>query len=469
MSNIKDNIEKYLKSKWYLLTIVSLVFIGWHVRVGGKLLGQHLFNTLIMILLIVIWFFVVSFYDNMAYGIPIIMGYSYLFNSTDLNLKTFSEFLPLLIAAIIFVLGIIIHVVRFRKKIKPGRLTLGLTLMALASLIPFIYVKFSFPIFILSLVGIFHLLEYTIFDNYAKIDTKHFILLLYYLSWLITLQAWTRYTGYIVKHGFSSLPNGIRDSWGKFGNFGWGVTNDVMIHLLLLLPSHLYFIIKNPKRFSYWLGLMFIMITFAISGSRGGVMGLFIAVPFYIYILIRYGNRDVRRNLILFTILFLGAIIYSGQIIKYIWDGFIASLDNPTTGRTDLWRRAIEVFKKYPLFGGGWGAETMNWGSDRRVIVYHSTFFHTLAIMGIYGIIAVAINWWESFIIMCRKISLEKWIILVGFISSQAYGMVDITQHAAWYMSILTIQLLAIEKPTVRTVATYDLINMDIKLDYAHA
>ena len=167
--------------------------------------------------------------------------------------------------------------------------------------------------FHLSLVGIFHLLEYTIFDNYAKIDTKHFILLLYYLSWLITLQAWTRYTGYIVKHGFSSLPNGIRDSWGKFGNFGWGVTNDVMIHLLLLLPSHLYFIIKNPKRFSYWLGLMFIMITFAISGSRGGVMGLFIAVPFYIYILIRYGNQDVRRNLILFTILFLGAIIYQGK------------------------------------------------------------------------------------------------------------------------------------------------------------
>src|SRR5690554_4888673 len=136
MSNIKDNIEKYLKSKWYLLTIVSLVFIGWHVRVGGQLLGQHLFNTLIIILLIVIWLFVVSFYDNMAYGIPIIMGYSYLLNSTDLNLKTFSEFLPLLIAAIIFVLGIIIHVVRFRKKIKPGRLTLGLTLMALASLIP---------------------------------------------------------------------------------------------------------------------------------------------------------------------------------------------------------------------------------------------------------------------------------------------------------------------------------------------
>ena len=34
MSNIKNTIEKYLKSKWYLLTIVSLVFIGWHVRVG---------------------------------------------------------------------------------------------------------------------------------------------------------------------------------------------------------------------------------------------------------------------------------------------------------------------------------------------------------------------------------------------------------------------------------------------------
>lgn len=463
MQNLLVNFEKYLKSRWYLLTIISIIFIGWHVRVAGQLFGQHLFNTLAMFVIIIIWFVVAVFYENLVYGLPLVMAFSYLINSTDLNLKTFSEFWPLLITAILFIAGIIVHIVRFRRKIKVGRLTLGLTLMATASLIPFIYVKFSISVFLISLVGIFHLLEYTIFDNYSKIDTKNFIRFLYFLSWLITIQVWTRYTGYLVKNGISSFPTGVKNSWAGFGNLGWGIINDAMIHLLLLMPSHLYYIIKRPKRLAYWLGLIFIFITFLISGSRGGVMGLVISVPFYIYILIRYGNSEVRRNLAFFIILFLGGVLYAHQIVEYIWNGFVASLDNPTTGRTTLWKKAIVVFKKYPFFGGGWGAEIFRWGSDQRVIVYHSTFFHTLAIMGIYGIIGVAINWWESFIIMCRKISLEKWLILVGFISSQAYGMVDITQHAAWYMSILTLQLLAIEKPTIRTTDTYDLINLDIK------
>ncbi|MGI6782097.1 MAG: O-antigen ligase family protein [Acholeplasmataceae bacterium] len=415
-----------------------------------------------MIALLIVWIFIVSIYENLAYGLPIVLGFSYLFNSTDLNLKTFSEMLPLLIAAILFVAGIIIHAIRFRRKYRPGRLTLGLLLMTLASLIPFIYVPFTFPIFLLSLVGFFHLVTYTIFDTYAEIDTKHFIKFLYYLSWLLVIQAWTRYTGYLLKNGISSFPQGVKTSWGGFSNFGWGVINDVMIHLLLLIPTHIYYIIKHPKRFTYWIGVLVVIATFVISGSRGGVMGLVIAMPFYIYILYRYGNQEVKKNFIFFVILFIGVAIFSVDIIKHIWNGFVASLDNPTTGRTKLWKQAIEVFKKYPIFGGGWGAETMGWGSDRRVVVYHSTFFHTLAIMGIFGIIAVIINWWESFIIMCRKISLEKWLILVGFISSQAYGMVDITQHAAWYMSLLVIQLLAIEKPTVRTTNTYDLINLEI-------
>ncbi|HQC30845.1 MAG TPA: hypothetical protein PLP51_03810, partial [Acholeplasmataceae bacterium] len=199
-------------------------------------------------MIIIIWFVVAVFYENLVYGLPLVMAFSYLINSTDLNLKTFSEFLPLLITAILFIAGIIIHIVRFRRKIKVGRLTLGLALMATASLIPFIYVKFSISVFLISLVGIFHLLEYTIFDNYAKIDTKNFIRFLYFLSWLITIQVWTRYTGYLVKNGISSFPTGVKNSWAGFGNLGWGIINDAMIHLLLLMPSHLYYIIKRPKR-----------------------------------------------------------------------------------------------------------------------------------------------------------------------------------------------------------------------------
>lgn len=465
MKKIIDSVEKYLKSNYYLITIVSLIFIGWHVKIGPAFLGGTFFNTLVMIILLVIWVLIISTYENMSYGIPIVLGFSYLINTNDLNLKTIAEMIPLFIAGALFISGIVIHMIRFRKKLKAGRLTLGLALMAVASLLPFLYVPFNFSIFILSLVGLYHLVSYTIFDNYAKIDLKYFYRLMYALSWLLVIEMWSRYGGYLLKNGISSFSEGVKTSWGGFNNMGWGVINDVFIHLLLLLPVHIYYIIKYPKRFSYWIGVLFIAATFLISGSRGGVMGLVISVPIYVYILIRYGNKDTKRNLIFFIVIILGLVIGSAKIIESIINGFKASLEgDPSTGRVKLWQQAIEVFKKYPIFGGGWGAETMNWGSDQRTIVYHSTFFHTIAVMGIFGLIAVIINWWESFIIMCKKISLEKWIILVGFISSQAYGMVDITQHAAFYMSLLTIQLLVIEKSSVRTTRTFDEIELNLSV-----
>ncbi len=454
---VKQKIEGFLKSNYYLIAVMALIFIGWHVKSGPTLFGMNFLNAIVMILLIVIWAFIVISYDNMAYGLPLILGFSYLINTNDLNLKTIVEMIPLMIAGGLFIFGIVIHIIRYGKGFKRGRLTLGLTLMALASLIPLLYVDFSWALLILSLVGIFHIVGYTIFDNYAKIDLGYFFRLIYALSWLLIAQMWSRYFGYLLSNGLASFPNGIRDSWSGYNNMGWGVINDVFIHLLLMIPVHIYYIIKRPQRFGYWMGLLFVGVTFAISGSRGGVMGLLIAIPFMVFVILRYGNRQVRINLLLFTVVFVGVAIASSRYIGYIIDGFKASLENDySTGRLYLWKWAVEVFKVYPLFGGGWAAQTMRWGSDMRTVVYHSTFFHTIAVMGLFGLVAVIINWWESFIIMCRKISLEKWIVLIGFIGSQSYGLVDITQHAAFYMILLTIQLLVIEKSPVRTKQTFD-------------
>lgn len=457
MLKIKEKGEQFLKSNWYFLSLLVFIFIAWHVQAGPEISGMTFFNAVGLISLLVFWFIIVSIYDNMAYGIPIILGFSYLLNSKDLNLKTFTALVPLLIGAILFVAGTVIHLIRFRRKIKVGRLTIGLSLIAAANLIPLIYVEFSFALLVLSLVGIYHLLGYTLFNNYADVDIKYFFRFIYALSWLLVIQTLSRYTGYVIANGVSSIPKGIETSWGGFNNFGWGVINDVFIHLMLMLPIHVYYIIKRPNNFWYWIGFLIIGLTFVVSGSRGGVMGLFIQIPLYIYVFIRYGNYKVRRNLALFAVIILGVLIGSVKIIEYIIDGFLKSLENdPSTGRIDLYRRAIEVWKQHPLFGGGWMAETMKWGSDRRVIVYHSTFFHTLAIMGIFGVLAVIINWYESFVIMVKRIGLEKWLILIGFIGSQAYGMIDITQHAAFYMILLVTQLSVIEKSSVRTINTFD-------------
>ena len=457
IKNIKDKFEKYLQSKYYIATVMVYVFISWRVKAGPTISGMTFFNAIGLMLMIFVWMIIALVYKDAQYGIPIALGFCYFLNSSDLNLKTLSEMVPILVAAIFFLIGLFGHIIRFRRKPKWGTLSLGLLLMAIASFMPFLYVDINFPLIVLSLVGLLHFLMYSYFDNFSKINLRYFFWILYGLSWLLFAQLISRYTGYLLTNGISSYPKGIETSWGGFNNFGWGVINDVFIHLMLLLPIHIYYIIKKPKNFLYWIGLLLMFFVFIVSGSRGGVMGLLISIPFYIFFIIRYGNRDAKRSLILVGVLTLGFFIASSRIIEAIIKGFLKSLEGDgSTGRFDLWRMGWETFKMYPLFGGGWASRTMKWGSDTRVIVYHSTIIHTLAVMGIFGMIAVVINWYQSLKVLIKNISLESWLILVGFISSHAYGMIDITQHAAFYMTVLVIQIMAIDKAKPVTKISFD-------------
>lgn len=464
MSVFLEKFENFLKSKLYIAIVMVYVFLSWHIKAGPSISGMSFANAIGVIGITFMWSIVALLYKDAQYGLPLVLSFCYMLSSSDLNLKTLSEMVPILVAAIFFLIGVFGHIIRFRRKIKWGSLSLGLLLMAIASFMPFLYVDITFPLIVLSLVGVLHFLVYMYFDNYSKIDLQYFFWILYGLSWLLFFQLISRYTGYLLKHGVNSYPNGIRDSWSGFNNFGWGVINDVFIHLLMLLPVHIYYIIKKPNKFIYWAGALIIIFSFIVSGSRGGVMGLIISIPFYVYFILKYSNRQGRINLAIIGIITLGFFIAGYNVVEAIINGLKKSLEGDgSTGRFTLWKQGWETFKMYPIFGGGWGSRIMTWGSDTRVVVYHSTIIHTLAIMGIFGMIAVIINWYESLKILVRKINLEKWIILVGFISSQAYGMIDITQHAAFYMIIIIVQIMAIDKSKPKTKKVLDIEEYKLK------
>lgn len=450
-------LEKILSSNYYLIILVIIVSTGWslrYIKIDG---GFYLLNLISIFCLLFIHLVSSIFLKNTFYTIPTILFLSYSLNNLNLNNETTKSPYFIAIISILF-LSFLINIIIHGISIKRGKLTIGLFLIMIANYIPLIYVEFSIPLLVFGFAGIYHFINYQYRANSAEVNVRYYMKVLYAISILLVIQTFIQYilylsnssivvrTEFINKWGNglkSKFAQGVNDSWG--GDFGWGVINDAMLHLLVTLPAHFYFIIKDKNNILRYMPVMLIGIIFATSGSRGGQLGLVILLPILIFIVFKYGSKDKKYEFLLALLIILLPVLLNFNLLKIILDGFKNSLDDPTTGRIEIWKKGIEVFKKYPYFGGGWLSNKIG-SHGGRPLIYHSTIIHTLAVMGIFGMISVIINWYESFYIMFKKINFEKMIIFSGFISTFIVGMMDITQHAVFFMPIIIFNLLVMEK-----------------------
>ena len=83
---------------------------------------------------------------------------------------------------------------------------------------------------------------------------------------------------------------------------------------------------------------------------------------------------------------------------------------NFSTHRLFIYEEAFQTFLKYPFFGGGWvsieGVMTklfLETGLNYRLFMYHSTLFHTIATMGLFGFIGLLIYYKQIFHFFIQK------------------------------------------------------------------
>jgi O-antigen ligase len=143
----------------------------------------------------------------------------------------------------------------------------------------------------------------------------------------------------------------------------------------------------------------------------------------------------------------LSVLSYLGREIFYIWwDYFKQSwsndIDEFSSFRITIYKKGIENFLDYPIFGAGWAA-LINEYPQHRWFMYHSTIVQSLAAMGLFGFITLLIHYFQVFKYMLTKITLEKYLFLIGYLASQAHGLIDNVQYAVPY-SIMIVFILAI-------------------------
>jgi O-antigen ligase len=176
--------------------------------------------------------------------------------------------------------------------------------------------------------------------------------------------------------------------------------------------------------------------------SRGGISAFFITFFFLIYYL--YHKSDEKNKLTVSILIGVFALIISVFIAKDYYlaiyyrltDGFF--VDN---GRFILWEEALNKFIANPLFGSGLFARVR--GSYFGF--YHNTFMHTLATLGIIGLISII---WQIIVILkifFNNITIQKMILLIALFGANLHGMVDNVYYMPQFMIIFFVIIAAVE------------------------
>lgn len=444
-------IEQFLNSNLYLILITLVGFFTWVLKDDFQQL-----NEVGMLLLIIPMVLIFCLFDNTLYTMPLFGTLLYMLNVQNLDLHTISGFHFVYVLFFLLIIGPIIHIIRFKPTFKKGALFLGFLLMAIAQIMSIFYVKITPTYLQISFFGFFYLFLYVFFVSTTKSRLSYVMKIMFFLSILLTLElAYNITNGFLNNNvGFTikeRIQLGMRSSWYS-GDYGWGNINDVVIHLVLMMPAQLYYIIKYPKRLFNWFFPFASAFVIFFSASRGGYISLMLSLLAYTYLLIKYGTKRHFINGGIAVIISLGILLGFPVLIDTAVDVFLQGgfddLDQFSSSRITLYKHAIEIFKQFPLFGGGWEAMT-DIGNPNRIQVFHSTLFHTMAVMGAFGLIALGIYFYQSFKLIIKSRKIESIFIFFGILITQIHGLIDNTQFMLVYTFITIILLVTIENDGV--------------------
>ncbi len=454
-------IERFLNSNYYLILITLIGFLTWVMKDD-----YQQYNEYGMLLLLIPMSLIFMLFENTMYTMPLFATLLYIYNVQGMNLETISGFHFVYVLFFFLVIGPIVHLIRFKPTFKKGALFLAFFLSALAQILSIFYVKVTPTYLQISLFGFFYLLLYVFFVSTSKPSLAYVMKIMFFMSLLLSgeilFNIYQGFQSYGIEIGIKErIKLGMKTSWGR-GDYGWGNINDVVIHLVLMMPSQVYYLLKYPKRLVLWFFPLLSSFTIFLSASRGGYISLGLSILCFAVILIRYGKRHTYYNgliaLVVTSLILIKFPVLVETAVEVFMQGGLDDLDQFSSSRITLYKHAVELFKQYPIFGAGWESMT-DIGNPNRIQVFHSTLFHTMAVMGSFGLIALVVYFYQTYRLMIEKRKFEVLFIMIGVTVTQIHGLIDNTQFMLVYTFITIILMVSIENNTQIETKTVPILN----------
>ena len=384
-------LKKFFYSDAYLAIMGVLMFAAWYTKmpIVVFLPGSILAMTALIIL------------DDFSPLLPVILYVPCIFQTKDPTPYWWQ-----LVGAIPLVIGLVFHFVYYRPKRAKLRMVIPQLLIAAAML----------------LGGLGSISK----EHYLGTLTYNVMLGFLPLIFYVVMAIYSK--PYIMKS-----PDLNKLGAGFAIDLGWGIDNNVATILLIASPMAFYLALTEKHKLLYTvLGILNFAFTLA-TFSRGGILFGTLGAIVTVLVALKLGDRKTRLTIFipcLVTILALLVVyfIYMEPINAHILK-LINIDDHGISGRDDLFREAVDVFKENPVFGAGLGFDGEYYKQPEGMYFYwfHSTFFQILGCTGAVGLCAYAVYYFVRYFIVLRRSEQNTFaqFAFIGLLFFEAYSLID--------------------------------------------
>ncbi|MGN1295712.1 MAG: O-antigen ligase family protein [Bacilli bacterium] len=460
-TSFQNKVRSLLNNKYieeiYVILVLLISFLGWN------------YNSIVGIsILVFVATLAIITTNDLKYIIPIVIflpfsiGFS--FSATEVPI-------PLIVIVGIFVVVLTLFTIFNGIHLSKMKSSIPLLGIGITTLIPILWftpkdesqVMFYFVYFgNLLFFVLYFLLSNGIREDGKIIISKSFA----YLIVLFTLQLIIR----IIQ------INGKFVIMEDIFYCGWGLCNEVGIMLCFSLPFAFYLINKSNSTLLFLYRLIFIIvggIGIFFSYSRASYIfgGLIIILSFITSSIINKNKKSMIIMGILLIIVLVVAVVFNELLIRIISKVFEDGLES--NGRIKLYNTAWNIITsslRNIIFGAGSctyiGKLFTAGGIQEGQVVFHSTFFQTMIVGGIFCLAFLLIHLVQKYKML---FSLEKKLaipLFISFILVDAYGMMDNTYHMFYYMIPLVTIMACFDsqnKGKIKTNINSEEINISLK------
>lgn len=432
--------KKHLFEKSLFITMLIMWFVPFLLIYLN--VAYTIVESIFLILLASIICLQLIFMEDSYYSLAIILFIPFIFAHP---FDAYSIPISLFIAAIIAMIGMIIHLVKYKVTIKFHKLTKGFLLLALALIFGGIntnenYILSQIMITLFACFGlIFVILFFT--STIKNINFGKVCNLIILFSLFIQLQ------------GFIALPFNANFDFnsinGRNVNVGWGICNNIDLILSTTIPFSLYFIFKN-KVFNknFILALIYplvILSSIILFKSKGCIIFSSILTSICYFLVLFYFYKSNQKELFKKSFISIGIYIASFIVILAFASIFVPILDNfkntfnsfnvgTLNGRIQIYIDSFNALKGNYILGKGIFAG-FNVTIDETTFTWcHSTIIQVLYSCGIIGLLLFLFHIFEKYYYLIKNCSIEKIILLIAFMISGLYGLIDVSYFFINYM-----------------------------------
>ncbi len=441
-----DLANKFFYSYWYLAFMVVLIALSWRLAIP----------EIAFIPAMALLTFILIFLDD---AMPVIPTF-FMLTSVFPKGASIEKYAYLLYFSIPFLIALVYHIFKYKRKWKLGKLFFPQLAIAIALLMGGLGSNITASTYSNGLttgllLGFGVLAFYFIFNNYintGKCDIKlYFSKSMTAVGMLLVLEM-IMFMFFNPEMQFSEIKH-------DFINLGSQLSNGVAMTLLLTAPFSFYLALKQPKlSFIHFVCALAQYLALFLTYSRGGILFAVVTMPIaLIYTVCK--TKDYKWKFIMdYIILMLGLLVVYFCFMEQINDVLYSILharesidiDSISSGRISLYKEAFGVFSQFPAFGASLGYTSSNRvDSVIKFFWFHSTFFQIIACTGIFGLLMFIYGYYGRFKIIFTNIkkSSFNFIALVAFIGFEGYSMIDCGTFIPMpFMLMVTIITLIVEK-----------------------